>query len=167
MKHPATTCLTGRLLSAISMFTSAWGLALALSSTSCTTTGEPNSASFASVTIQNRSPEEIIQATAQVFGADGWRGGMSGPGQMIFEKEASRGTTLAREGVVGTFYGAQTMNRVRAEIISLAGEGYRLQCKAYLITGGSDPFFQEEKPLTNIRSAPYQSLLNKVAEKLK
>ena len=33
--------------------------------------------------------------------------------------------------------------------------------------GGSDPFFQDEVPLAQIRSGPYQSLLTKVAEQLK
>jgi hypothetical protein len=167
MKQHLTTSLTEQLLLAFPKFALCLALAFALASAGCTSTGEPASASFASVTIQNRSPEEIIQATAQVFGADGWRGGMSGPGQMVFEKEASRATTLSREGLVGTYYGAQTVNRVRAEIVPLGTGGFRLQCKAFLVTGGSDPFFQEEKPLTNVRSAPYQSLLNKVAERLK
>jgi hypothetical protein len=140
---------------------------IALASVSCSTFSGPGSASFASVTIQNHSSEEIAAVTAQVFGADGYRGGASGAGQMVFEKEASRATTFAREGLVDTTYGAQTINRVRAEIVPLSGGTYRLQCKAYMVTGGSDPFFQDEVPMTNIRSGPYQSLLNQVAKQLK
>jgi len=140
---------------------------IALAGVSCRSFSGPGSASFASVTIQNHSSEEIAAATAQVFAADGYRGGMSGAGQMVFEKEASRATTFAREGLVDTSYGAQTINRVRAEIVPLSGGTYRLQCKAYMVTGGSDPFFQDEVAVTNIRSGPYQSLLNKVAKQLK
>ena len=150
-----------------SAFLALMGLALALASTGCRSFSGPGSASFASVTIQNHSEAEIAAATAQVFGADGYRSGQSGSGQMVLEKEASRATSVAREGVVGAHEGAQTINRVRVEIVSLSGGQYRLQCKAYMITGGSDPFFQEEVPLANIRSGPYQSLLNQVAKQLK
>jgi len=137
-----------------------------LINTSCGTVSGPGSASFASVTIKNHSTQEIAAATAQVFGADGYRGGMSGSDQLVFEKEASRATSFAREGVVATMYGAQTINRVRVEIVPLGSGTYRLQCRAYMVTGGSDPFFQDEVPVTNMRGGPYQSLLNKVHKQL-
>ncbi len=86
-------------------------LLLALAGSGCRSFSGPGSASFASVTIPNHSEEDIAAATAQVFGADGYRGGKTGPDQMVFEKEASRATTFAREGFVGTHYGAQTINR--------------------------------------------------------
>jgi hypothetical protein len=168
MKHSLLNKpLESKMNSGFSLFSLPLSLALVLGGSGCSSTSGPGSASFASVTIQNHSAQEIVQATAQVFAADGWRGGTGPQGELIFEKEASRATTLSREGFVGTYYGAQTMNRVRAQLVSLGTAGFRLQCKAFLVTGGSDPFFQEEKPLTNIRSAPYQSLLNKVAEQLK
>ncbi len=87
---------------------------------------------------------------------------------MVFEKEASRMTSFSREGFVNSYYGATTINRVRAELVPLDDAGtFRLQCKAYMVTGGSDPFFQDEVPMTALRSGPYQSLLNKVAKQLK
>ena len=73
--------------------------------------------------------------------------------------------TLSREGLVNTQAGAQTLNRVVVDIVSLSA-AYRVQCKAYMVTGGSDPFFQDEVPLANIRRRPYQSLLNKVKKQL-
>jgi hypothetical protein len=142
------------------------GLLTLLTGTGCGTTKGPASASFASVTIKNHTEAEIIAATSQVFAADGYRGGPSGLGKMLFEKEASRGTTLAREGLVGTAYGAQSFIRVRAETVELPGSQYRLQCKAYTVSGGSDPFFQNEVAYANFRSGPWQSLLNKVKKQL-
>jgi hypothetical protein len=142
-------------------------LMYALAGAGCQSTGEPASASFASVTISNHSAAEIAAATAQVFGADGYRGGPSGPGQMLFEKEASLGTTLSRDGLVAAQSGARSLNRVRVEIVPLSGGAFRLQCQAYVVSGGSDPFFQEEVRLTSVRSGPYRSLLNKVANQLK
>ena len=147
-------------------FTGLLGLLMVLASTGCGTTKGPASASFASVTIQNHTEAEIIAATTQVFTADGYKGGPSGLGKMLFEKEASRGTTLAREGLVGTAYGAQSFIRVRVETVELPGSQYRLQCKAYTISGGSDPFFQNEVAYANFRSGPWQSLLNKVKKQL-
>jgi hypothetical protein len=129
--------------------------------------GEPSSSGFASVTIKNHTAQEIATATAQVFAADGYRGGMSGSGQMVFEKEASRGTSFAREGLVNASYGQSTVNRVRIDMVELPGNTYRLEGKAYMVTGGSDKFFQDEVPVTNIRSRPYQRLLDKVASQLK
>jgi hypothetical protein len=35
-----------------------------------------------------------------------------------------------------------------------------------MLTGGSDPFFQDEVPLAKIRKKPYQSLLKKVQKQL-
>ena len=145
----------------------AFGCLLLLTGAGCQSLNEPASASFASVTIANHSEVEIAQATAAVFNADGYQGGVSGPSQMIFEKGASQATTLAREGVLATHYGTQTVERVRVTIVPLGDGSQRLQCKAYMVKGGSDPFFQDEVPLANVRSGPYQTLLNKVKQQLK
>lgn len=142
-------------------------LLLLLAGTGCRSLTEPGSASFASVTIKNHTTEEITRVTAQVFNADGYRGGMNSSGQMVFEKEASRMTSLAREGMVNSYYGANTINRVRVDVEPLGSGTYRVEGKAYMVTGGSDPFFQDEVPVTNIRRGPYQSLLDKVADQLK
>jgi hypothetical protein len=142
-------------------------LGLLLAGSGCGTTGGTSSGSFAAVTIQNHTVEEIAAATVQEFGADGYQGGGTAANQMVFEKVASRGTSLAREGILPGASGAQTINRVRVEIVPLAGGQYRLACKAFMVTGGSDPFFQNEVALANVRSGPYQSLLNKVQKNLK
>jgi hypothetical protein len=150
-----------------SAFAALAGLLLLLAGPGCSSLSEPASASFASVTIPNHSAEEIAAATAQVFGADGYRGGTTGPGEMVFEKEASRATTLSREGLVDTYGGARTVNRVRVQIVSLSGaSSYRLQCQAYIVRDAGD-LLEDQVPLTNLRSGPYRSLLNKVKKQLK
>src|SRR5512138_181654 len=125
-----------------------------LALTGCGSLSGSGSGSFAAVTIQNHSVDEIAAATAQIFGADGYTGGANVSGKMVFEKAASRGTSFAREGLVNAGYGAQTINRVRAEIVELADNSHRLECKAFMVTGGSDPFFQNEVPLAHARSGP-------------
>jgi hypothetical protein len=164
MKHllyPLRRALARTLLTA--------SLLLALAGAGCGTVGGSGSGSadFASVTITSHSAEQIVQTTAAVFGTDGFVGGMSGDGQMTFEKAASGLTTLSRDGLVAAQSGARTINRVRVQILTVGGGTYRLQCQAFLVSGGSDPFFQNESALSSLRSGPYQSLLNKVAKQLK
>ncbi len=140
---------------------------LLLAGTGCSSVGGPASASFASVIIQNHSLQEITGTTAKIFGAEGYTGGLQGPGKMVFQKEASRATTLSREGLLDTHYGARTVNRVRVEIDSLSGgSSYRLQCQAYVVRDAGD-MLEDEVRLTKVRSGPYQSLLNKVKKELK
>jgi hypothetical protein len=86
---------------------------------------------------------------------------------MIFQKEASRGQSLAYGGVVDTYYGSTTAVRVRASLVDLGMGSYRLQCNAFMVRHTNDSFMEDESPLLNIRSRPYQNLLDKVAKRLK
>lgn len=133
----------------------------------CKSMSGPGSASFASVTIKNHSSEEITRVTAEVFQADGYSVAPSSDGHMVFQKEASRMTTFAYEGLVAAQAGSITLVRVKAELVDLGSSTFRLQCQAYVVRGAGDSFFEEEQRLTNVRSGPYQSLLNKVSKALK
>jgi len=86
---------------------------------------------------------------------------------MVFQKEGSRGQSLAYGGVVATHYGEVTLVRVRAQLVDLGASGYRLQCQAFMVRNANDSFFEDESRLLNIRSGPYQNLLDKVANRLK
>lgn len=143
------------------------GAGLGLGLTGCGSLSGPGSASFASVTIPGHTAQEIAAATTRVFRAEGYAGGGDPAGQMVFQREASRATGLARSGLVATHEGASTLIRVRVDIVSLEGGSHRLQCQAYTVTGAGDAFFEDEVRLTNIRSAPYRSLLNQVKSELK
>ena len=132
----------------------------------CRTLTGPASASFASVTIENQTAKSIAAATTEVFLEEGYRGGMTTSGQLAFDKEASKATTFAREGLVTSYYGGSTICRVRVAIVPLGVGSFRLQCQAFMVTGGGDAFFQDEVPLTNLRSGPYQALMYKVKRKL-
>jgi hypothetical protein len=139
---------------------------LAFAGSGCRSLSGPASASFASVTIANHTAEEIASMTAMVFQEDGYTGGRTADGQIVFEKEASKATSLAREGMVSSYYGGTTINRMRMTIVPLSGGSFRLQGQAYMVTGGTDKFFQDEVPLSNLRSGPYKVLLQKVKSKL-
>jgi hypothetical protein len=145
----------------LAMSALALGLVLLLGGSGCASLAKPNSASFASVTITNHAGQEIVQATISVFTADGYQYNPTGGDQLLFDREASRGTTLAREGILGTYYGAQTFIRVRVQVVPLFENIYRLQCRAYVIGTGAD-----EVPLADARRGPFQDLLNKVKAQL-
>jgi hypothetical protein len=130
-------------------------------------TGDPSSSSFASVKISGKSSQEICQTTAAVFQEDGYQVGPLTPSSMVFQKEASRGQSLAYGGVVDTHYGSQTAVRVKASVVDLGAGTYRLQCKAYMVRNANESIFEDESPLMNFRSGPYQALLDKVAQRLK
>ena len=130
-------------------------------------TGEPTSASFASVVISGRSPEQICQTAGKVFQENGYAVGSLSPSGMVFQKEGTQGQSLAYGGVVDTYYGSTTAVRVRAALVDLSAGNYRLQCKAYMVRNANDSFFEDESALLNFRSGPYQKLLDEVAKRLK
>jgi hypothetical protein len=128
--------------------------------------GQPASASFASVTINGKSPAEIRDATIAVFRENGYQ--MFGSSQgLTFEKEGTKGNSIAYDGFVGSHYGAVTIVRVKAELVDLGKGARRLQCQTYMVSGAGDSFFEDEHRLANFRSGPYQDLLDEVAKKLK
>ncbi len=138
---------------------------LALLAAGCGIT-KPESASFASVVIRGAQPNDIRDAAIAVFQEDGYKAGTMGD-QLVFQREASRLTSLAYEGVVDTHYGASTLVRVKMDLVNLGSGSYRLQCQAFIVKDAGDAFFAEEQRLANIRSRPYQSLLDKVAKRFK
>jgi hypothetical protein len=130
-------------------------------------TGKPAGASFASVIIAGKTPAEICNVTGAVFQEDGYKVAALSPASMIFQKEATRSQSIAYGGVVDTHYGAVTLVRVKAELVDLGNGSQRLQCQASMVRNAGDSFFEDESRLVNMRSRPYQNLLDKVAKRLK
>ncbi len=127
----------------------------------------PASASFASVDIKGKTPAQIREATAMVLQKDDYRCAMMGESDMIFQKEGSRGQSLAYNGLVSTYYGGTTLTRFRLQMVDLGAGEYRLQGQAYIVRNAGDSFFEEEQRLANMRRGPYQRLLNDVENQLK
>lgn len=131
----------------------------------CKSSG-PGSASFASVTITNGSPQEICAAAEQVFRADGYMARTVTPEEMVFEKEASTTSSIAYGGIIPTHEGEQTWVRVRAKIVQTGTDPQRLQCQAFMVPHHGDSFFEEEIRLTSLHSKKYRKLLEQVRDKL-
>lgn len=126
-------------------------------------TSRPSSASFASVVIENRTPDQIRQTAVAVFAGDGYRAASLSGDELVFEKEGTRGDQIAYGSIVGD----QAIRvRVRTVIVPLAPQQHRLQCKAYMVREAGTSF-EDEVRLKNFRSGPYQKLLEEVAVRLK
>jgi len=86
---------------------------------------------------------------------------------MVFDREGSRAETISRDGLVAAQGGARTVVRMKVELVNLDAGSHRLQGQAYMVSGAGDSFFEEEHRLTNVRSGPYQDILDEVAKRLK
>lgn len=104
--------------------------------------------------------------TEQVFRADGYEGYVPPAGEMVFEREGSRMSTFAYGGLMAAHEGAATWVRVRVNLVNLGEGTHRLQAQAYMVPYHGDSFAEEEKRISNFRSGPYQSLLDKVKKDL-
>jgi len=136
-----------------------------LAGTGCSSLGKPASASFASVNIRGKTPAEIRDATVAVFFENGYQVFPAQQG-LIFEKEGTKGNTIAHAGLIASHYGAVTIIRVRVSLVAIGQDAWRLQCQAAMVSGAGDAFFEEEHPIPDYRSGPYQDLLDAAAKKL-
>jgi hypothetical protein len=128
---------------------------------------KPAGASFASVNIKDRTLAQITDAAVHVFHEDGYEVFEGSPGQLMFQREASKMSNIGQNGFVGSAYGETSIVRVRAQIVDLGTGSYRLQCRAYFVRNPGQTMMEDEHPMVNARRAPYQHLLNKVARRLK
>jgi hypothetical protein len=138
--------------------------AASLALVGCKSLDQPASASFASVRIQGRTPEQIRAATLVVFEQDGYRPVRLDPANLVFEKEASRWNQIAYGDWVDD---KPVWVRVKASIQPISADTFRLQCNAFVVRSKGDAVFEEEVRLKNNRSKPYQALLDKVLGQLK
>ena len=94
---------------------------------------KPGSASFASVDISGHSPQQIQEAAGNVFREDGYSAFLGANGEMIFQKEGTRANNIGQNGMVGTYYGEQTLVRFVAQLVQIGSDSWRLQGQAYFV----------------------------------
>lgn len=140
--------------------------ACALGLAGCSSWNAPASASFASVTITGRTAEQICATTTSVFCENGYTESFNDGQSLVFTREGSRLETISRDGLVAAQEGQSTLVRVRVELVALGSGTYRLQCQTYMVINAGRTF-EEEVRLANIRSRPYQKMLDAVKDRLK
>ena len=140
---------------------------LLAASTGCSSWGKPLSSSYASVDITNSTPMEIRAATIEVFKDAEYQAYFGeDSSSWLFEREATRGESLAYNGIVATRYGETTLMRVKTKLFDRGNGRYRLSCKPFIVTDAASFHGGHEIALSGMRSGEFQDLLDKVAEKL-
>jgi len=131
----------------------------------CESLNKPTSASFASVTITGHKPATIGDTAMAVFREKGYSASALGKGAYLFVREGTRKETIAYDGLVAAQNGVSTMVQVRAQVVELNPDTYRLQCETFMIRRAGQAL-EEATRLSNLRSKPYQELLDEVARRL-
>jgi hypothetical protein len=129
---------------------------------------KPASESFASVLIPQASADGVRKTTVRVFQENDYLSHYLDPdsGMLVFEKEGTKGQSLSYNGLVGTHYGQQILDRVKVQIVERADGSCRLNCQAYIVRDAGNMGGDEIK-LGGMRSGPYQKMLDEVADRLK
>ena len=130
----------------------------------CKSLNEPDSASFASVRIQGHTVEQIRAATVVVFQQEGFTAAGVQRAELVFEREGSRWDQIAYGSWVNE---APVWLRVRASVVPLSADTFRLQCLAYKVLNKGDPLAEEQVRIGHSHRKPYQELLDKVLGQLK
>ena len=130
----------------------------------CKSPAKPESASFASVQIQDHTAEQIRAATVVVFQQDGYTPVDVGRAGMVFEKQGSRWDKIAYGSWIDD---SGVWVRVRVSVVPLSEGVFRLQCQAFRVRDKGDAVLEEQVRLRNNRGKPYQALLDKVLGQLK
>jgi hypothetical protein len=134
----------------------------------CSSMNKPSSDSFASVVITNTTAVAICKTTCQVFREAEYRVAMESPKdrKLVFEKEGTRGQNLAYNGIWGAQNGQVVLERVKAKIYERGDGSFRLSCEAFVIPDATSITPEHEIRVGNMRSGPYQKLLDDVASRL-
>jgi hypothetical protein len=129
----------------------------------CKSTSKPASASFASVTITGNTPGQISGVAVDVFHANGYKVAQREPDNLVFEKEGSKMNNFAYGNWLGD---VPVWIRVKAAVVQIGEMTYRLQCSAYMVRDIRSST-EEEVALSNLRSGPYQKMLDDVGARLR
>jgi len=138
-------------------------LAAVLCLTGCRAAHEPGGVSHAVVQIDGQPLDAVQQATAAVFGEEGYSLVHRSAESMVFERAGSRRDASK----YGGWSGEGVTMRVFVTFTALANAGYRLQADVSAKENASDPFFEDENRAMMLNRRPYQKLLNEVESRLK
>lgn len=118
---------------------------------------------FAAVELTGNTPGQISEMAQEVFAEQGYQVARSGVTSLVFEKKGTGMNNAAYGNWLGD---APVWVRVKAQIGSVAGRTFRLECQAYMVRDRGAAT-EEEIKLGSMRRKPYQKLLDEVAARLK
>lgn len=129
----------------------------------CHSTQKSASSSFASIEIRNKNPVQIRQAALDIFHEHDYKAPVATLAKMVFEKE---GTTFDNASYGNWMGGTPIWIRIKLKVLPMAEDVYELQCMAFYVRDKGRAAFEEEIKVSNMRSRPYQKLLDEVAQRL-
>ena len=146
------------------LFPACFGVLLLSLLAGCASWNKPVSDSFASVTITNTTAIDVQAVTIQVFRAHQYQLAKIDPNthQMVFERQGTYGQSLAYNGIYGTQNGQGILDRVKTNLSDLGDGTCILGCQAYVVQDANSAFVAQEIKLSNLRSRPYQDILDKI-----
>jgi len=159
-QHTMNSCRVYQGLAAFAI-TVLFGL-LSLGGAGCQSTSAPGANSLASVTITNRTLEEIAASTQVVFTRNGFQGTRSGALQFTFQQPASRMDNLA----YGSFVNPNLTVRALVNFEKL-GEGLTMVvCSARLVADAGNAVFEDDYRVRRLGSGRYQKILDEIKAQL-
>lgn len=140
------------------------GFLFQLLGTGCKSSEVPASARFASVLIRGNTPGQIAFVLRETFAAHGYSVASADQSPLVFEKKA--------KGLSNITYGnwgddIPLFLRVKVRIVPVGEEAtFRIECQAYMVRDRGSPT-EEEIRFSNLRSRPFQELLDEAAARLR
>jgi len=131
--------------------------------TGCQSFNSPPPGNLASVTVTNKSLDEISQATRAVFAVHGFDGSQTSPSQFNYERAGTRANNLAYGSYI--FNEAVTI-RVQVNLTPLDAASTRIGCNAWLVEDANDSVFQDDHKVRQLRKWPYDDLLKDIKAQL-
>jgi hypothetical protein len=129
--------------------------------TGCQTSEKSADASFASVMINDYTPNEIRDVVVEVFRNDGYKAAKASFSNIVLEKEGSKMNNMS----YGNWMGENVWIRVKAAVVPTTEKTCRLQCQAYMVRdkGGA---VEEEVKLGYFHRKQFQNMLYEVRSRL-
>lgn len=130
-----------------------------LALTGCETFNDPPDTYLTTVTITNRTPEQVQAAITEVFSSRGFNGGISGADQFTFTRLGSKADQLA----YGSYMFKETVNvKVVVTTTTQADGTILVGCNAWLVETSTDAFIDDAHKVRQLRKRPYEELLEAV-----
>lgn len=139
-------------------------LALCLVSAGCHTAGEQPHPDLATLTIKDRTEDEIRRAAISVFTEAKYQIGSSARRELVFEKAGSTMNNILYGGISAS--NARVWERVRLTFLPRTDGSVEVGCNVFRVENLGEGFFEEEKRLTKVHAKTYQGFLHKIEAQL-
>lgn len=119
----------------------------------------------AMINLVARDEESVRAALIDVFTRENFKLSFSGVHSLLFERRGSSMSTLLQGGWPGL--DEPSWLRAKVTIQATGDNAYNVTCNASRVQDKGENLFEEEKPLTGSKAAPFAKLLQRARDSLK